>query len=480
MVEMARQYDIKHMLFEEHLSVSEVARITGHSRNTIRKYRDLPPQEKCKPRQRQSLVEKEGFDSLVKDWVYEDSLLPSGSKLKRSVRVMYETLVKLGFTGSYESLARYVRKLKEDHFVERRTYERLELGMDIGQMDFGTVLTVHEGKLIDVDLLILSLPHSNHPVVAAVPSQNQECVLYGLQQIFKRLGGVPRKIWCDNLKAVVVQPKKGDKPAVLTEQFEAFANYYGFKAVPCNPYAGNEKGNVEKKVGFIRDHYFCMEVPEMQSYEQLTEWLNDEIEKRDRETIHYEKGIPVMELFEEQKRGFLGLPAAYPIEKVVEYRTNKYREVRLDNHRVVIHKAAPSQKVRVVLDWKNYRCYSLDNRLLQEGQRPYFGEGQDIKWQQIFRDWLERPGCIEHSRWSKHLPAVIRDFLLETPDKAGKRERLKTLIELLNSYTLDLIEENLSDLLASAHPYSDSSLNVLVQYDHLSRGGGQSHAEAAS
>lgn len=479
MVEMARQYDIKHMLFKEHLSISEVARITGHSRNTIRKYRDLPPQEKCKPRQRPSLVEKEGFDSLVKDWVYEDSLLPPGSKLKRSVRVMYEALVKLGFTGSYESLARYVRKIKEEHFVERRTYERLELGIDIGQMDFGTVLSAHDGKAINIDLLILSLPHSNHPVLAAVPSQNQECVLYGLQQIFKRLGGVPRKIWCDNLKAVVVQPKKGDKPAVLTEQFEAFANYYGFEAVPCNPYAGNEKGNVEKKVDFIRDRFFCMEIPAMQSYEQLTDWLNEQLRLR-AEEMHYLKNIPVKDLFEEQRKGLLELRALYPIEKTIQRKTTKYREIKLDDHNVVIHRAAPRQKVRIVLDWKYYRCYSLDNRLLQEGLRPYYGEGEDIKWQEIFRDWVHRPGCIEHSRWSKHLPTIIRDFLLETPDREGQRERLKTLITFLDSYTLKQVEENLPSLLASAHPYSETGLNVLLQYDHLSRGGGQSHAEAVS
>lgn len=480
MLTMAQQYDIKQRLAMEENNVSRVAEITGHCRNTIARYRDLPPQEKGRPRKRPSLIEKEGFDELLKDWVYEDSLLPQGSKLARSVRVMYEKLVTLGFTGSYETTARYVRKLREEHFVERRTYERLEIGLDIAQMDFGTMTAVYHGELVRVELLIVSLPYSNHPVVQALPAQNQECVLHGLEQIFRRMGGVPRKIWCDNLKAAVIQPKRGEKPAVLAERFAAFAAHYGFEPVPCNPWSGNEKGNVEKKVDFIREHFFCMEIPEMQSYEQLTEWLNLELEKRDRKTVHYEKGIIVMDLFDEQKKGFLGLPAPWTMEKTVELRANKYREVRLDNHRVVIHKAAPSQKVRVVLDWKGYRCYSPDNRLLQEGLRPYYGAGEDIRWQEIFRDWVRRPGCIEHSRWSKHLPNPIREFLLETPSRESQRERLKTLIELMDSFTLEQIEENLYSLLASPRTCPQSGLNNLLQYDHLSRGGRQSHAGAGS
>lgn len=398
MLKMARQHYIQNLLTKEHYSVSKVAEITGHSRNTIAKYRDLPPQEQAKPRFRLCLVEKEGFAEEVKDWLYEDSNLPAGSKLARPVRVMYEELVKQGFTGSYETLARYVRRLKEEHFVERRTYERLELGLDIAEIDFGTMQVVYDGNLVDIQVLILSFPYSNYAVVQVLPSQNQECLLYGLQRIFEKIGGVPRRILCDNLKAAVTRPKKGETAAVLASRFASFSDYYGFEPVPCNPYAGNEKGNVEQKVHFVRDHFFTMEFPEMQSYEQLTEWLNEQLELRAQDTIHYEKDRPVMELYEEQKKGLLGLPTPYPIEKSVEYRTTKYREVELDNHKVVIHNAIPCQKVRMVVDWKNYRCYSLDNRLLQEGLRPYYGEGQDIKWQSIFREWLQRPGCIRHSR----------------------------------------------------------------------------------
>lgn len=476
---MAQQYDIKLQLAIEENNVSRVAEITGHSRNTIAKYRDNPVQEKCKPRVRMSIVDKEGFTEMIEDWIFEDSLLKPGSKMARSVLMMYQEIKKLGFTGSYETLARYVRNKKKANFVEQRTYERLDLGLDIAQIDFGTMQVVYKEQLVDVQILVMTFPYSNYAVVQVLPAQNQECFLYGLQKIFELIGGVPRKIWCDNLKAAVVTPKSGDKAAVLADRFAGFAAHFGFEPVPCNPYAGNEKGNVEKKVDFIRDRFFCMEIPAMQSYEQLTDWLNEQLRLR-AEEMHYLKNIPVKDLFEEQRKGLLELPALYPIEKTIQRKTTKYREIKLDDHNVVIHRATPRQKVKIILDWKCYRCYSLDNRLLQEGLRPYYGEGEDIKWQEIFRDWVHRPGCIEHSRWSKHLPTIIRDFLLETPDREGQRERLKTLITFLDSYTLKQVEENLPSLLASAHPYSETGLNVLLQYDHLSRGGGQSHAEAVS
>lgn len=39
---------------------------------------------------------------------------------------------------------------------------------------------------------------------------------------------------------------------VLTDAFLRFAEHYGFQYVFCNPHKGNEKGNVENKVGYHR------------------------------------------------------------------------------------------------------------------------------------------------------------------------------------------------------------------------------------
>ena len=66
------------------------------------------------------------------------------------------------------------------------------------------------------------------------------------------IGGVPRVVVLDN--ATEAGRRWHD---VVTESklFRRFRLHYGFEARFCNPNSGNEKGNVENKVGFIRRNY---------------------------------------------------------------------------------------------------------------------------------------------------------------------------------------------------------------------------------
>lgn len=75
------------------------------------------------------------------------------------------------------------------------------------QVDFGLTSAVKDGKYIDVHCLVMTLPYSNAAFCVALPGENQECFLYDLKMIFTQLGGVPRKIRIDNLKAAVVKPR---------------------------------------------------------------------------------------------------------------------------------------------------------------------------------------------------------------------------------------------------------------------------------
>jgi transposase len=83
------------------------------------------------------------------------------------------------------------------------------------------------------------------------PSENQECLLTGLKRIFYHIGGVPLLIRCDNMTTAVAQVLVGTE-RILSEGFIRFMLHYRFEATFCNPAKGNEKGNVENKVGYTR------------------------------------------------------------------------------------------------------------------------------------------------------------------------------------------------------------------------------------
>lgn len=72
-----------------------------------------------------------------------------------------------------------------------------------------------------------------------------------MKRIFEYIGGIPIRLRFDNMTTAVAQVLK-DGERVLTDGFTRFMLHCIFRADFCNPVSGNEKGNVEKKVGYSR------------------------------------------------------------------------------------------------------------------------------------------------------------------------------------------------------------------------------------
>ena len=67
----------------------------------------------------------------------------------------------------------------------------------------------------------------------------------------------------------------------------SFQNHYGFNVQVCNPRSGHEKGNVERKVGYIRYNFFSVP-PVIKDFDDLTERLKQKLVD-DRKREHYQK-----------------------------------------------------------------------------------------------------------------------------------------------------------------------------------------------
>ncbi|MBJ6360582.1 hypothetical protein ACFOQM_04555 [Paenibacillus sp. GCM10012307] len=104
----------------------------------------------------------------------------------------------------------YVKQQKNRMALERaKTYERLEHPPGEAQVDFTTIQVSRDQQLMTYKLLVVSFPHSNAAFVYPMPAENQECFLEGMKQCFQEMGGVPGRIWFDNLPAAVVHIEKG-------------------------------------------------------------------------------------------------------------------------------------------------------------------------------------------------------------------------------------------------------------------------------
>ncbi len=64
------------------------------------------------------------------------------------------------------------------------------------------------GDRIEVQVFVATLPYSQYTFAMAVPSQSSEDFLFALMTCLDHLGGCPRLLVPDNLKAAVIKADK--------------------------------------------------------------------------------------------------------------------------------------------------------------------------------------------------------------------------------------------------------------------------------
>ena len=102
---------------------------------------------------------------------------------------------------------------------------------------------------------VMVLSHSRQIFLRFFLDARMESFLCGHVAAFTAWGGIPRVLLYDNLKSAVLE-RRGDAirfhPTLLT-----FAGHYRFEPRPVAVARGNEKGRVERAIGYIRLAFFA-------------------------------------------------------------------------------------------------------------------------------------------------------------------------------------------------------------------------------
>jgi transposase len=98
----------------------------------------------------------------------------------------------------------------------------------------------------------MALCYSRYLYLEFTLSQSMGSFLRCLQRGIAFYGGTTVVDIFDNMKTVVQDPKN----QIFNPRFLQFAAARGFAAVACNPGKGNEKGRVERPIGFIRERFW--------------------------------------------------------------------------------------------------------------------------------------------------------------------------------------------------------------------------------
>jgi transposase len=221
-------------------------------------------------------------------------------------RIYQDLKSEYSFAGSYESVKRYVRKLRQ---IDPELVYRIEVqpGEEV-QVDFGAgpPISTAQGARRRSWIFRMVLSYSRKAYSEAVFGQTTETFIRCLENAFRHFGGVSLTINLDNLKAAVLKVDWADPQ--LNPKLIDFARHYGTSLMPCLPRVPEHKGKVENSVKYIKGN--ALAGRRFESLAQLNlflaQWEKTVADRR----IHGTTKCQVAERFATEKAALRPLPAS--------------------------------------------------------------------------------------------------------------------------------------------------------------------------
>jgi transposase len=437
MLTMDQIHDIRRRYYEKGGNISQIASALQLDWRTVRKYIDMKDfnEPVAKPASQQRFCPKlDAFKPVIDEWLENDKSAPRSQR--HTAKRVYKRLTKEveGFNCSYRLVAQYVSYRKKQIYAgENAGYLPLEHKPGEAQVDFGTAEFYENGRRVTGKYLEVSFPYSNKGFLQLFYGENMECLLEGLDTIFRHIGGVPHELWFDNTKTIVTNIIR-DGGRNLTDKFQRFREHYGFKAVFTNPGEGHEKGNVESKVGYQRRN-FLVPVPRFLSLSDFNRQLLTMCEE-DADREHYRHNQTIEELFQADRKALKPLPSIpFDLTRRVTQKANKWGKVYLNKglHEYSVSPKHAGLMVNIVLSSgmviiqdENYREIVRHKRLYGDYKQ------QSMDWLPYLKQLSHRPRALKYSGVYEMMPKSMRQYL-ESCQNSEVGQILKILAELTES-----------------------------------------------
>jgi transposase len=204
-----------------------------------------------------------------------------------SAQVLYQELSQQhGYAGSYQTVKRFVRPLREAEDLAARASVRFETPPGLqSQIDWGqATVTFRSGRAIR-HFFILTLGYSRRGFYLACPDEQLPTFLDAHERAFDHFGGHTKEHLYDRPRTVCWPTREG---IVWNPTFQAFAQYWGFEARLCRPYRAQTKGKVESGVKYLKRNFLVGRefVDDVHLGDALLDWTLTIADQRIHGTTH--------------------------------------------------------------------------------------------------------------------------------------------------------------------------------------------------
>lgn len=416
-------------------NISELARLTGHSRNTIKKAIRGEPWG-YKERRYQSLPVLGNYVATIDSWLENDQDKPA--KQRHTAHRIFNRLVdEHGYEGGESTVRRYVR------------FAKMRLGIDTpcafipcdpeagheAEVDWGAAMAIISGQEVRLKFFCMRSKYSGKHFVRFYPCERQQAFFDGHARAFAFFDGVFPVLIYDNLTTAVRKVLRG-KDRLEQEEFCKLKAYYSFEARFCNPDSGHEKGGVEGLVGVARRNYM-VPVPEAGSIEELNEKIlrqcvaygNHKMAGRDRK---------VHELFEDEKEHLLSLPEeAFSNVQTCDSRADKYATVIVDKNRYSVPSRCAGFRVKVLFHVDRVEIFTGAKKVATH-ERMYGNNKWCLNPDHYLELIQQRPTAFNSARairqWRRSWPQSLHLLLERFCRAQGETKGIKDFITVLMLY----------------------------------------------
>ena len=227
-------------------SIRAIARELDVDRKTVRR---CLRQTEWKPYQRAARA-----DTLLA--THASYLRRRAADVGYSAQVLFQELGGRQYEGSYETVKRFVRPLREMQLYAAVTRTRFETPPGLqSQIDWGQVRVWLGAQRQVRHIFVLTLGYSRRSVYVPCLTEALGDLLDAHELAFTHFGGHTQEHLYDRPRTVCV-PRGADGVRWNTT-FKAFADFWGFEPRLCRAYRAQTKGKVESGVKYFKRNFLA-------------------------------------------------------------------------------------------------------------------------------------------------------------------------------------------------------------------------------
>jgi transposase len=360
-VQVQEWAEIRAMKSVEGLSIKEIVRRTGHSRNTIRAaLRSSEPPSYGPRGTRPSKLDP--FKARIHQLLADDGRVPS--------QVIRERITEAGYAGGKTILDDYVRELRPV-FAPPRTFQRThyEPG-ELVQFDLwepSAPIPVGHGQLRRGWVVSSCSGYSRAGAGALVFSKEAPDILWGMSRCLARLGALPGKVVWDREGAI---HRGGGQP---TDAFAALCGTLGLGWVILDRGDCQAKGMLERLHDFIERSFEPARrfANQLDFQDQLDRWFSERANPRLHRGI---RAVPAERLASERQR-MRPLPEAMPdLDRRWVIRVPAQPYLRWDTNDYSLDPRLVGRRVEVRVSQREVTAVALDTGELAARHRRSFAK----------------------------------------------------------------------------------------------------------